>query len=101
MFGHLLVLDSSVVLGGGQVHPNFEVVHSETITPHMHRRHTSGLGTPTYASPEQLAGSDYDEKTDIFSTGMVPESSPHVKHWWLFVNAIYMSDYYISDCNIM
>jgi len=34
-------------------------------------RHTAGLGTPTYASPEQISGSDYTEKTDIYSLGMV------------------------------
>ena len=34
-------------------------------------RHTKGLGTPTYASPEQIAGGNYSEKTDIFSLGMV------------------------------
>jgi len=34
-------------------------------------KHTKGLGTPTYASPEQIAGREYDEKTDIFSLGMV------------------------------
>jgi len=33
--------------------------------------HTRGLGTPTYASPEQLNGDAYDQKTDIYSLGMV------------------------------
>lgn len=33
--------------------------------------HTSGLGTPTYASPEQLNKVEYDEKTDIFSLGLI------------------------------
>lgn len=33
--------------------------------------HTSGIGTPTYASPEQLQDTEYDEKTDIFSLGLI------------------------------
>ena len=32
---------------------------------------TSGLGTITYAAPEQLQGIDYDEKTDIYSLGII------------------------------
>lgn len=32
---------------------------------------TSGLGTTTYAAPEQLSGGEYNEKSDIFSLGIV------------------------------
>lgn len=32
---------------------------------------TSGIGTFMYASPEQTAGGDYDEKTDIYSLGIM------------------------------
>ena len=32
---------------------------------------TSGIGTYMYASPEQPAGGDYDEKTDIYSLGII------------------------------
>jgi translation initiation factor 2-alpha kinase 1 len=32
---------------------------------------TGGLGTSTYASPEQLKGEEYDEKTDIYSLGIL------------------------------
>lgn len=32
---------------------------------------TSGIGTSVYASPEQLNGSVYDEKSDIYSLGIV------------------------------
>lgn len=33
--------------------------------------HTSGLGTVTYASPEQLNQCTYDSKSDIFSLGII------------------------------
>lgn len=33
--------------------------------------HTTGVGTFVYASPEQLEGSHYDSKSDMFSVGMV------------------------------
>ena len=33
--------------------------------------HTTGVGTLTYASPEQLEGKEYDEKVDIWSLAIV------------------------------
>ncbi len=33
--------------------------------------HTFGLGTASYASPEQLNGSNYDHKADMFSLGII------------------------------
>lgn len=34
-------------------------------------QHTTGVGTPSYASPEQLAGAEYSNLTDVFSLGMI------------------------------
>eukprot|EP01127_Copromyxa_protea_P006669 TRINITY_DN16670_c0_g1_i1.p1 TRINITY_DN16670_c0_g1~~TRINITY_DN16670_c0_g1_i1.p1 ORF type:complete len:610 (-),score=88.89 TRINITY_DN16670_c0_g1_i1:41-1870(-) len=34
-------------------------------------QHTSGLGTSTYAAPEQIRGQDYGQKVDIYSLGIV------------------------------
>jgi len=33
--------------------------------------HTSGVGTLVYASPEQINGQSYDEKTDVYSLGII------------------------------
>jgi serine/threonine protein kinase len=32
--------------------------------------HTAGVGTRSYASPEQMEGSNYDSSTDVFSLGV-------------------------------
>lgn len=34
-------------------------------------KHTTGIGTSTYSSPEQINRGVYNEKTDIFSLGMI------------------------------
>lgn len=33
--------------------------------------HTAGVGTRSYASPEQMNGSDYDSSTDVYSLGIM------------------------------
>jgi serine/threonine protein kinase len=33
--------------------------------------HTAGIGTRSYASPEQMNGSDYDSSTDVYSLGII------------------------------
>jgi len=33
--------------------------------------HTAGVGTRSYASPEQMTGSDYDSSADVFSLGVI------------------------------
>lgn len=43
-------------------------------TDHQHHAHTIGIGTRTYASPEQLnytGGRPYNEKVDIYSLGIL------------------------------
>jgi serine/threonine protein kinase len=32
---------------------------------------TAGIGTSSYASPEQISGSDYDSSTDVYSLGVI------------------------------
>jgi len=44
---------------------------SEVGSPSNSDEHTSGVGSPLYASPEQLQGGAYTEKSDIFSLGIV------------------------------
>lgn len=37
----------------------------------QHEDHTAGVGTRSYASPEQMNGFDYDASTDVFSLGII------------------------------
>lgn len=40
--------------------------------------HTAGVGSPLYCSPEQLAGREYTNKTDIFSLGVIFVEMHHI-----------------------
>jgi len=37
----------------------------------MRKMHSLKVGTPMYTSPEQEAGGHYDQKTDIYSLGLI------------------------------
>ncbi|XP_061564070.1 eukaryotic translation initiation factor 2-alpha kinase 1 [Cololabis saira] len=45
--------------------------HKRKTSPGSDSIHTSGVGTFVYASPEQLKGSHYDSKSDMYSVGVV------------------------------
>lgn len=45
--------------------------HKGSGSPCCDSSHTTGVGTFVYASPEQLKGSHYDSKSDMYSLGML------------------------------
>jgi eukaryotic-like serine/threonine-protein kinase len=50
---------------------DFGIARSAGRSDSRHTQPGTFLGTPNYASPEQLSGSDLDQRSDIYSTGVM------------------------------
>lgn len=60
-----------MVLGGNNILDNDNRGDPKCYYASSLREITAGVGTRSYASPEQMKGSDYDSSTDIYSLGII------------------------------
>lgn len=68
--GVVKVGDFGLSRGAGDSQEDDNAVDLENDTNGM-RDITAGVGTRSYASPEQMKGSDYDSSTDVYSLGII------------------------------
>jgi len=70
-FGLAKTSDISPPLDGIGLRPVEDAPSATSIRATPTSPHTGALGTPTYASPEQLSGADYGTETDVFALGVI------------------------------
>ena len=68
-FGEVMILDWGIAKVEDAKDPA-DSLHDAHIEPHL-TNHGSRIGTPLYMSPEQAAGEEVDERSDIYSIGAI------------------------------
>lgn len=66
-----LTYDGTAKLGDFGLATFTEKSKTETKAQEVLEEHSGAIGTPLYCSPEQLSGGKYDQKSDMFSLGII------------------------------
>ncbi|KAM9463291.1 eukaryotic translation initiation factor 2-alpha kinase 1 isoform 1-T1 [Clarias gariepinus] len=68
---HVKIGDFGLACTDIVINENEQLISGSHLNGNAESSHTTGVGTFVYASPEQLQGSNYDSKSDMYSIGVI------------------------------